>query len=565
LNTKQRNKITIALCYFFLISFLQANDTLFIRKVVITQLSFDNNLLSILEDGKQLSYDNYMWQSTNISNKKCKCDFLKTFPNQSVRDSIVYNNERYYAISNTLVRSCDSWSFSASFPSHISSLVLMPDNLLLVGTASDGLWTWDGTAAKQLFLQDLDLPQEVTDLYMVDNNLLVSDGEKLISYDLASYKRSLLYFSENNNIDITMDPINNLWIADGNKIILNNTYENIDKLAMYIEEQESSSNKERAFRFTSYYPAAPSQVQYQYKLDKGKNWQLAEAELLELSNLTSGRHKLYARVVVGDEFSLPIHHEFNVAHELSDTYWPIILSIIFTLLLLALLSLWREKTTNKKWQEERRKLKLENELLRSEQKVLQLEMNPHFLFNALNSIQGLIATNKNKEARKYLNQFAQLMRIMLRSSKEEKLTIKDEIKFLKNYMQLERLGKKDQFDFTFLIDDTLDQELEIPVFLIQPILENAIIHGVVPKPTQGMVTIEIEQKENQITCKIEDNGVGRNTGIQDKRADHKSYGVQIIKDRLQKYSKKYKLRYEDLRSKDGSPAGTIVRIDLPIL
>jgi len=565
LNTQQRNKITVVLYYFFLSTFLQASDTLFIRKAVISELSFQNNKLSIVEEGERLSYDNYNWQPTSIPNKKCKCDFLKTFPNQSVRDSILYNKERYYAISNTLVRSCDSWSFGASFPSRISSLVVMPDNLLLVGTASDGLWIWDGSAAKQLFLQDLDLPQEVTDLYMIGNDLLVSDGNKLISYDLASYKKSLLYFSENNKIDITIDPIDNLWIADGNKIILNNTYENIAKLVMHIEEQQGSSNKDRSFRFTSYYPAAPSQVQYQYKLDQDENWKLAEKGLLELRDLTSGTHKLYARVVVGDEFSLPIYQEFNVAHQLSDTYWPIVLSIVSALLLFALLSLWREKTTNKKWLEERRKLKLENELLRSEQKVLELEMNPHFLFNALNSIQGLIATNKNKEARKYLNQFAQLMRIMLRSSKEEKLTIKDEIKFLTNYMQLERLGKEDQFDFTFVIDDALDQELEIPVFLIQPILENAIIHGVIPKPTLGMVTVEIEQKENQITCRIEDNGVGRNTGIQDKRADHKSYGVQIIKDRLKKYSKKYKLRYEDLKSKDGSPAGTIVRIDLPIL
>ncbi len=551
--------------YLFVGTLLLGSDTLSIRKTNISDLYFYKNKILIAEEGSYLNYDEYAWYPAQYIPTGCTCDFLKTFPNQQVQDSIIYRTEWYYAISNTLISSCDNWSFSHSFPSLVSALATMNDELLLVATLADGLWTWDGSEAKQLFIQDLDLPQQITFLYKIDDTLILSNGFQLLAFDLVSYRKDVLYTSVNNNILIAKDDIDNFWIADGNKLIVNHRFEKISNLALEIRETSSGQSKNKTFRFSSYYPSDPAKVQYQYKLDQEENWKLLDKNILKLDELASGKHVLYARTLVDDSPSLPVKKSFDIDHELSDTYWPIILSMVSFLLLLALLSLWREKSTSRKWIEERRKLKLENELLRTEQKVLQLEMNPHFLFNALNSIQGLIVTNKNKEARKYLNQFAQLMRIMLRSSKEEKLSLKDEIKFLKNYMHLERLGKEDQFDFSFIVDDALDLDREIPVFMIQPLLENAILHGVIPKDIMGNIKIHFQQGDKHIICKIEDDGVGRNVSSKPKSANHTSYGIQIIKDRLHKYNKGYTLRYEDLKDENDVAKGTRAIIDLPII
>ena len=198
--------------------------------------------------------------------------------------------------------------------------------------------------------------------------------------------------------------------------------------------------------------------------------------------------------------------------------------------------------------------------------ALRSVMNPHFFFNALSSIQYFIAQNDRKNAINYLSTFSQLVRGILEHSVSNTISLAKEISQLKNYIVLEQLRFENKFDYRIDIDNELDLEgIEIPSLLVQPYVENAIIHGLYNKQERGLLTISISKENDALLFQVKDNGVGRKKSMEinkKNRFGHKSLGAEITGERLKLINNKYKVSFEilDMVDETGQPEGTTVKI-----
>ena len=161
--------------------------------------------------------------------------------------------------------------------------------------------------------------------------------------------------------------------------------------------------------------------------------------------------------------------------------------------------------------EKREKLEVQNRVLQLEQKALQLQMNPHFIFNALNSVQSLMSAGETVAARNELNAFAQLMRSILSNSRKQVVSLQEETETLQKYLTIEQFCRPGKpFDFQIQIPENLDAEsIEIPPMLLQPFVENAVVHGFEHlQNRKGQLKISFETEGETLRCIIADNGVG---------------------------------------------------------
>ncbi len=219
--------------------------------------------------------------------------------------------------------------------------------------------------------------------------------------------------------------------------------------------------------------------------------------------------------------------------------------------------------------EKRRKTQLHRKLAEMRMAALRAQMNPHFIFNALGSVQLLINTSAIREANLYLSKFAQLLRITLERADDAASTLQDEIDALKLYIDLEALRFK--FQYTIVVDEAVPtHEILFPSLLLQPIVENAVKHGLAPRRSEGHLKLRFEMAGKELCCTVEDNGVGRGAARKHAHSEgdhHRSFGIQIAQERLALLSptRPHRLKIEDLIDADGKPAGTRVEIRVPIL
>lgn len=213
-------------------------------------------------------------------------------------------------------------------------------------------------------------------------------------------------------------------------------------------------------------------------------------------------------------------------------------------------------------------LTLQKELAEYEQKALHLQMNPHFVFNCLGSISSFIVQNGTHSAVKYLAKFSKLMRLTLEYSKKSLIPIDKEIQSLQNYLELEQLRFNNKFSFTISKADNIEDDLALPPLLLQPFVENAIIHGVIPSKENGTISIEFGLDANNLICTITDNGIGYATSKAIKENSvsvHQSMALDITKKRLEMIatstSKKAEVIIEELNNGN---SGTKVTLHLPI-
>ncbi len=216
-------------------------------------------------------------------------------------------------------------------------------------------------------------------------------------------------------------------------------------------------------------------------------------------------------------------------------------------------------------------LTLQKELAEYEQKALHLQMNPHFVFNCLGSISSFIVQNGTHSAVKYLAKFSKLMRLTLEYSKKSLIPIDKEIQSLQNYLELEQLRFNNKFSFTISKDDNIEDDLALPPLLLQPFVENAIIHGVIPSKEIGIISIEFRLDANNLICTITDNGIGYATSKAIKENSvsvHQSMALDITKKRLQMIatstSKKAEVSIDDMTLENDGSKGTKVILYLPL-
>lgn len=319
------------------------------------------------------------------------------------------------------------------------------------------------------------------------------------------------------------------------------------------------------FKYGARSLARPEELRYRYRLlGQDEQWTRAgtrrEAIFTHLSP-GSYRFEVQARRPLGEWTGPVAQYTFQVQAAFYTTWWfysglaVVVGGLAFLLI--------RDRIRRS-----HQRLRMENELLEMERKALRLQMNPHFIFNALDSISSFIFRKEPKQAVRYLNNFAKLMRLTLESSMEHLHPVETEVSILKNYLELEKLRFGDKFDFTIEVDEAIDYNIALPPMLVQPHVENAILHGLKPKSEPGFLHISFRLQGDLLCCSIEDNGVGREKArsLQRKR-DHRSRATEINRDRIRllqnSLSGEVELHIHDLYDSRGQPRGTQVVLQLP--
>ena len=279
-------------------------------------------------------------------------------------------------------------------------------------------------------------------------------------------------------------------------------------------------------------------VIFSYMLEGAdNNWSTGSGNNVVYQNLPKGNYifKLRARKATS-AWSKPI--EFRIIIEAQFWQQPVFVLLLFLVIsgLVSIIIIWRKNLQIKRRE-------IDYQLITLEQKALQSMMNPHFIFNALGSIQNFLLQKKAGEAGLYLAQFARLIRQNLNSINSATIILEDEIERLKNYLDLEKLRMQNKFEYFIHIDENMDEEeAYVPSMIIQPFIENSIWHGISGIEEKGEIIINFSMPTKEtVMIIIEDNGIGiqRAQTYSSRREKHIHMGVNLTKKRLEIIGKKF--------------------------
>lgn len=222
---------------------------------------------------------------------------------------------------------------------------------------------------------------------------------------------------------------------------------------------------------------------------------------------------------------------------------------------------------------ELREINLRHQLADLEMKALRAQINPHFMFNCINSINRMIVKGENENASLYLKKFSHMVRLIVENAETSRVSLKNELSLIESYIQLEELRFKGKIAYEINLDEGIDtDDTFLPSMVIQPFIENAIWHGLTNKDAteQGQLSIRIQEKNDLLVCTIEDNGVGRGRSAEVKNGHEsktKSIGIRVTEERLRLLNKTRTdnmIRIFDLTDSDGKGVGTRVVVNIPL-
>jgi len=262
----------------------------------------------------------------------------------------------------------------------------------------------------------------------------------------------------------------------------------------------------------------------------GEEWQYTTRTEVDFASLQPRDYEFSVRAANRDGvWSNSKKISFTISPPWWKTLWFYFLCTIT--MLLGALGLYRNKVNSIN-----EKNQIQQEINQLERSALQAQMNPHFIFNSLNSIQSYIMLNDKEQAMEYLARFAKLVRQNLRASSDSYVALDIEIAMLTNYMELEKMRFHNSFDYNITFDESFSaQEVIIPPLIIQPYVENAILHGMKQKEGDGMIELSFAQSEDLLHIQIKDNGTGIDPHKEKKSTG--SLGMSITQKRLSHLSK----------------------------
>ena len=330
---------------------------------------------------------------------------------------------------------------------------------------------------------------------------------------------------------------------------------------------------------TSNYYSQNKKTQFAFKLDGDlNNWvempvyssDIDSSNMIELPDIKPGKYILRVKVKVGDgdwskkEATMQI----IVTPPYWATWWFWSAIIVFLFLLFYIIVKLRVRAVRKT---ERLKARYEKELLELEAKALRAQMNPHFVFNCLNSIKALMQENQNEKGVSYLTTFSKLIRTLFNNADKKEISLYDEIETCKFYLQLEALRFDEKFSYSVNVNENIDlKSMQVPALIVQPFIENAIWHGIVPRGTGGKVSLSVLKDGGDVQIIIDDDGIGREASQQNKSASglttHQSKGVNLTQSRLKldNLLQQRKATIETIDKKDENGKATGTKVSLTI-
>lgn len=307
--------------------------------------------------------------------------------------------------------------------------------------------------------------------------------------------------------------------------------------------------------------------QYRYRLTGlDTNWHLIDQPSTQFTELSPGNYTFEVYGLTNENtmskqaasFSFVIHPAFWA------TWWFRSLGIL--VLITGIVAFFRLQLKRA-----RRGLELEQQLLRLESKALRAQMNPHFIFNVLGAIQGFVSLGDTRASEAYLGKFASLIRIILENSRESVVSLSKELTTLQLYLDLEQARFVNGFNYQVEVDEALELESTyIPAMLIQPYLENAIIHGLSATGDAGRIDLQLKKQGKSVACEIRDYGNGTYLDpIKEEEANyHKPLGMLITRERLallnQKLAAAYEVKITNFPQSSTAECGTLIQLTIPI-
>ena len=329
-------------------------------------------------------------------------------------------------------------------------------------------------------------------------------------------------------------------------------------------------NNDVRFEFSGISFKSAGDVTYQYRLlGLQPEWRTTTGKQLNFPSLSSGKYSFQLKAINKYGVETPIK---EVSFEIEKLFWEKTWFKVMIVLSLAGL-IWiffRYRVSNIRLKE-KEKTRLNQHIAELEQKTLRSQMNPHFIFNSLNSIQQYVIERDIRGANNFITDFSKLIRMTLDLSTNTFISMSDELEYITTYLRVEKRRLEDQFDYFINVEESLDlREIYLPPLLLQPYVENCIRHGIKYKTEEkGVIKITVEKKDPGILISIEDNGIGREAAQKYKSRYHIQYqskGMTINKDRidiLNSYNdKKIKINIADLVNGNHEAAGTRVDIFL---
>ena len=412
-------------------------------------------------------------------------------------------------------------------------------------------------ANTQMGLFILNMEGEIINILNKSNGLIAN---KIIDFELfknqlwVTHAKGIQYFDLNNINTEVSKPV----------IILRDVFINNDKVKN-ISEVGKFNSEERNFKFSFQVPTLRyrENVRYHFKLEGYLNdWNINiyENHEVEYNALAPGVYRFIVKAENNGVFSDPIYYSFTISTPFYLRWWFAVLIVIVLVLIIS--AVYKRQLNIQK-----RKAYQVNELNASRLTAIQSQMNPHFIFNALNSIQDLVLKGDIDNSYNFITKFSNLVRRTLNYSDKDFIDFEEEIKLIELYLSLEKLRLKEDLKYTINTNDI--EDIHIPPMLIQPFIENALVHGLLHKVGEKHLTINF-YLEDVLICEIIDNGIGREKAqeIKNRQGDrHESFAINAIKRRfhilMNHYNGELGFIMEDIVSNE-EVMGTKVTLRIPV-
>ncbi|MBN8697229.1 MAG: histidine kinase [Bacteroidetes bacterium] len=428
-----------------------------------------------------------------------------------------------------------------------SSNLLKDNNIRTLGISDNYLWV-----CSEQYLHRINLTSLETGVFDMSNQISPKDINSIETHN------QIVYLGTNNGVEFFPENLN--W--------KNETRPNIRFTSIFDEKLSLDyDNNNVTIEFSSTSFKSRGTFYYKYKLiglDTSFTKISGNTPYIHFSRIPPGKFNL--QVIGVNEHgieSAPINLAISVSTPFWQKWWFYLLTGLLFSVVVTIFFSTRIKFIRKKAEQK-------NQMVSSQLTALKAQMNPHFMFNTLNSIQDLILKKDIKNTNYYLSKYGMLMRKILEISEKNEILLSEEIEILDNYLQLEKLRFGDDFEFHILKHEQVKADhVYVPPMVIQPFIENAIKHGLLHKKGLKTLKIEFKTNETELICTIEDNGIGRKRSAEINkkyRTGHYSFATNATEKRIEllnSFSKKqYRFEIIDKEEK-GEPTGTKVNIHIP--
>lgn len=449
------------------------------------------------------------------------------------------------------------YNIDNGLPSNMCNVIIAEnDSTLIVGTNKGICKIINPLEPKRIKFYSADfqdgiISNEVNDLEIVDDQIWIAtvNGLSIFPSKKLNYKQNLIYLRME-EIKVKGQVINSKTQC---------------RLPYYKNGIQ--------FLFTGINFQHASKLRYKYRLNgSGENWNLTTNRTVNYNALEPGNYTFEVSVIdaFGKEKPEKICYSFSIMPPFWKTWWFIsLIAVLFSLVIYLIVSIRIRRI--------REQSLIQNDLNVLMDKALRLQMNPHFIYNSMNAIQNYIKKNQMDASIDYLNMFSRLMRNIFSNSEEQRIPLEKDLEAVELYVEMENMRFSNKFKLEIKIDESLKPSLIlVPPFLIQPFIENSILHGLRSKLENGNILIQIIKESGHLKISIQDDGVGREVSEEaGKRKQlyigndsRKLSGIKVTKNRIKQtwgrqFSEEY-FKITDLYNSSHQPKGTLIEYYLPL-